>query len=110
MLDWSCTPTSSIAGTRFRLRSRSLDATEFRTDLRRETISWRAVWIAAVFLASAYLTACREPVVSAHELAITSDEYGYHMPDSVPAGLVHITLHNAGHDIHEAVLVHFTDT
>jgi hypothetical protein len=64
----------------------------------------------AVFLASAYLTACREPAVSAHELAITSNEYGYHMPDSVPAGLVHITLRNAGHDIHEAVLVHFTDT
>lgn len=32
------------------------------------------------------------------------------MPDSVPAGLVHITLRNVGHDIHEAVLVRFTDT
>jgi uncharacterized cupredoxin-like copper-binding protein len=44
------------------------------------------------------------------ELHITSDEYGFHMPDSVPAGLVHITLRNVGHDLHEAMLVHFTDT
>jgi uncharacterized cupredoxin-like copper-binding protein len=55
------------------------------------------------------LSACRTPVV-ASELRITADEYGYHMPDSVPAGMVHITLRNAGHDLHEALLVRFTDS
>ena len=64
----------------------------------------------AVFLAATCLSGCREPAIAIPELAITSHEYGFHMPDSVPAGLVHITLHNAGQDIHEAMLVHFTDT
>jgi uncharacterized cupredoxin-like copper-binding protein len=44
------------------------------------------------------------------ELRITAQEYGFRMPDSVPAGLVRITLHNAGAAIHEAVLARFTDT
>ncbi|HVX31225.1 MAG TPA: hypothetical protein VHA53_12160 [Nitrolancea sp.] len=32
------------------------------------------------------------------------------MPDSVSAGVVHITLRNAGRDVHEALLVRFTDS
>src|SRR5437867_2056717 len=56
-----------------------------------------------LFLAAAMLPGCREP--AEQELDITSSEYGFHMPDSVPAGLVHITLHNVGGDIHEAALV-----
>jgi hypothetical protein len=75
------------------------------------TISWPDVRAVAVLLAGASLSGCRGPaVVAVPELAITSHEYGYQMPDSVPAGLVYVTLHNAGHDIHEALLVHFTDT
>jgi uncharacterized cupredoxin-like copper-binding protein len=65
--------------------------------------------IALAFAASC-LSACRERVTAGPELRITSHEYEYRMPDSVPAGLVHITLRNAGHDIHEAMLVRFTDT
>jgi uncharacterized cupredoxin-like copper-binding protein len=56
------------------------------------------------------VTACRPAPAAVSELRITADEYGYHLPDSVPAGLVHITLRNAGHDLHEALLVRFTDT
>jgi uncharacterized cupredoxin-like copper-binding protein len=67
--------------------------------------------VAVTFAAAAMLLAgCREPAPAAHELTIVANEYGFQMPDSVPAGLVHITLHNAGHDIHEAVLAHFFDT
>jgi len=62
----------------------------------------------ALLIAAALLPGCREP--AEQELAITSSEYGFQMLDSVPAGLVHITLHNVGGDIHEAALVHFTDT
>src|SRR5262249_18794060 len=65
--------------------------------------------IALVFTATC-LSACREPQNAGPELRITSAEYGFHMPDSVPAGLVHITLRNEGADIHEAVLVRFKDT
>lgn len=71
---------------------------------------WPQLEAIAVFFAGACLSGCREPAIAAQELAIVAEEYGYHMPDSVPAGLVHITLHNAGHDIHEAMLIHFTDT
>jgi uncharacterized cupredoxin-like copper-binding protein len=63
-----------------------------------------------LFLGTACLSACRKPAIAIPELRITSNEYGYQMPDSVPAGLVHVTLHNAGRDIHEALLVRFTDT
>jgi uncharacterized cupredoxin-like copper-binding protein len=70
----------------------------------------RARWTLAVFLAGASLAGCRRPAPAATELSIVANEYGFQMPDSVPAGLVHITLHNAGHDIHEAVLIHFLDT
>jgi uncharacterized cupredoxin-like copper-binding protein len=64
----------------------------------------------SIMIAAAFLSGCRKPAPAAQELAITSEEYGFRMPDSVRAGLVHITLHNAGHDIHEAALIHFTDT
>ena len=40
--------------------------------------------------------ACTQPAHTAPELAIVASEYGFHMPDSIPAGLVHITLRNAG--------------
>ena len=59
---------------------------------------------------AACLSACHEPARTAPELRITAEEYGFRMPDSVPAGLVHITLRNAGADIHEAMLARFTDT
>jgi hypothetical protein len=64
----------------------------------------------AACLVAACLSGCHEPVMHGPELDITADEYGFRMPDSVPAGLVHIRLHNAGRDIHEAVLERFTDT
>ncbi|MGH7618411.1 MAG: sulfocyanin-like copper-binding protein [Gemmatimonadaceae bacterium] len=60
-------------------------------------------------LVAAGVSSCRERATAASELRITSTEYGYSMPDSVPAGLVHVILRNAGQDIHEAVLVKFTD-
>jgi uncharacterized cupredoxin-like copper-binding protein len=61
-------------------------------------------------LAAAAWSGCRHASAAVPELSIVSDEYGYRMPDSIPAGLVHITLHNAGKDLHEALLVRFTDT
>jgi hypothetical protein len=70
----------------------------------------RDLGVFALFLALVCLPGCRQPAMAVPDLRITSDEYGYHMPDSVPAGLVHITLRNAGRDIHEALLVQFTDT
>jgi hypothetical protein len=91
MLDWISELASSVLVPPSFLRHRTLGAT--------------AVWLVA-----ACLSGCREPAMHVRELGITSDEYGYHMPDSVSAGLVHITLHNVGRDIHEAMLVRFTDT
>jgi len=43
------------------------------------------------------------------ELRIMAYDYGYQMPSHVPAGLVRITLHNAGHDLHEATIARFTN-
>jgi hypothetical protein len=62
-----------------------------------------------ICLAIVCSSSCRAPAVPS-ELRIISDEYGYHMPDSVSAGVVHITLRNAGRDVHEALLVRFTDS
>lgn len=73
-------------------------------------MSWRTITSVGICFAMTCLAACREPMADVSELVITSDEYGYRMPDSIPAGLVHITLRNAGKDIHEALLVRFTDT
>lgn len=61
-------------------------------------------------LAATALAGCGARSAAVPEVSITSSEYGYRMPDSIPAGLVHITLHNAGKDIHEALLVRFTDS
>jgi uncharacterized cupredoxin-like copper-binding protein len=74
------------------------------------TKSCRDLVAIALALAATCLSGCRERVPAGPELRITSDEYGYRMPDSVAAGLVHITLRNSGRDIHEAILVRFTDT
>ena len=73
-------------------------------------MSRRAVALIALLLVEACLSACRPPGIDAIELRITADEFVLHMPDSIPAGLVHITLHNAGHDLHEAALERFTDS
>jgi uncharacterized cupredoxin-like copper-binding protein len=64
----------------------------------------------AVLLAAVCLSGCDHPKVAAVELRITADEFTFHMPDSIPAGLVHITMRNAGHDLHEAVLERFTNS
>jgi len=40
---------------------------------------------------------------------LLAHEYNYDMPPSVPAGLLRIDLRNQGQDVHEALLVHFTD-
>jgi uncharacterized cupredoxin-like copper-binding protein len=64
----------------------------------------------ALLLAAACLSGCRHPDIAVPELRITADDYAFHMPDSIPAGLVHITLRNAGRDLHEAVLERFTDS
>jgi uncharacterized cupredoxin-like copper-binding protein len=68
------------------------------------------VGAAAMILAAACLAGCREQAPVTQELVIYSQEYGFHMPDTVRAGLVHITLHNHGHEIHEAALERFLDT
>jgi uncharacterized cupredoxin-like copper-binding protein len=74
------------------------------------TIARHHVGAIALWLLEACLSGCRPPEVRpASELRITADEFGYHMPDSVAAGLVHVTLRNAGRDLHEALLVRFTD-
>jgi hypothetical protein len=70
----------------------------------------RDVAAIALLLAEACLSGCRHPDIAAVELRITADEFAFHMPDSIPAGLVHITVRNAGRDLHEAVLERFTDS
>ena len=42
-------------------------------------------------------------------LDLVTHEYGYQMPASIPAGLMRVTLRNEGHDVHEGVIVRFTD-
>src|SRR5262245_42706253 len=43
-------------------------------------------------------------------LELSAREYGYQMASSVPAGLTRIELRNDGTDIHEGMLVRFTDS
>ncbi len=76
----------------------------------RPSMSMRGLALIALLFVEAGASSCGSPAKGTAELRITADEYGYHMPDSVPAGLVHITLRNVGRDIHEALLVRFTDT
>jgi hypothetical protein len=68
-----------------------------------------ALRVLQMSLAAAAWSGCRHPSAGVPELSIVSDEVGYRMPNSIPAGLVHITLHNTGTDLHEALLVRFTD-
>src|SRR5262245_7153554 len=63
-----------------------------------------------VSLVAVAWSGCRHASPDVGELSIVSEEYGFRMPDSIPAGLVHITLHNAGKDLHEAMFARFTDT
>jgi uncharacterized cupredoxin-like copper-binding protein len=70
----------------------------------------RDVAAIALLLAEVCLSGCHRPKVAAVELRITADEFAFHMPDSIPAGLVHITMRNAGHDLHEAALERFTNS
>ena len=55
-------------------------------------------------------TACPESASTAAHLSLPALEYGYEMPASVPAGLVRVSLLNQGHDVHEGVLVRFSDS
>jgi uncharacterized cupredoxin-like copper-binding protein len=70
----------------------------------------RASFNAGLILFASCLSACRKPPPAWPELRITAEEHAFRMTDSVPAGLVRIVLHNAGTDIHEAMLARFTDT
>lgn len=63
-----------------------------------------------LLVAAVALHGCRPPAPAAFELRITASEYAFQMPDTIPAGLVHITVRNSGRDIHEAALERFTDT
>ena len=65
---------------------------------------WHALTATMLVAGAACLSGCRESATVVPELRITAEDYGYHMPDSVPAGLVHIVLRNSGKDIHEAML------
>lgn len=70
-----------------------------------------APWLArrtALTLAG-ILAACRPASVPPASLTVLAHEYGYEMPTSVPAGLVRVELQNQGRDVHEALIVHFTD-
>ena len=53
------------------------------------------------------LAACQ--VTPPTVLTLVAHEYGYEMPASIPAGLVQFTLRNEGRDVHEGLIVHFTD-
>ena len=52
--------------------------------------------------------ACQPRQAGVPELRIVAYDYGFQMPSHVPAGLVRITLHNEGHDLHEATFARFT--
>jgi len=56
-----------------------------------------------------FLAACH-PAPEPPTLVLTARDFAYHMPDQVPAGLVHLRLVNQGADLHEAVLVRLTGT
>lgn len=55
------------------------------------------------------LAACRATPAPPTVVTLVAHEYGYEMPVSVPAGLVQFTLRNEGRDVHEGLIVHFTD-
>ncbi len=63
----------------------------------------------SAFLPTVTLMACRATSAPPPALTLVSHEYGYEMPASVPAGLVRITLRNDGRDVHEGLIVSFTD-
>jgi uncharacterized cupredoxin-like copper-binding protein len=103
MLDGINAVATSIADTPDPLRRRTRKGLE-------PGVFLRDLAAIALSLAVPSLSGCRQPATAAAELRIIAVEYGFQMSDSVPAGLVHITLRNAGRDMHEAVLVRFTDT
>jgi hypothetical protein len=49
------------------------------------------------------VAACQAPPT----LPIEARDFAFTMPGSIPSGLVRLRLHNAGQDLHEAMLVHF---
>src|SRR4051794_466982 len=73
-------------------------------------LSRRRLLVSGLILTAVCASGCGRSTMTPTELRITANEFGYQMPDSVAEGLVHITLHNAGRDLHEALLVRFTDT
>lgn len=62
-----------------------------------------------ILLGALALAACRAPAPEPPLVRITSHDYGFQLPDTIPAGLVHLRLVNQGPDIHEAMLARFTD-
>ena len=60
-------------------------------------------------LLAATLATCRATPAPPTALTLVTHEFSYEMPASVPAGLVRLTLQNHGRDVHEGVIVRFTD-
>ncbi len=60
-------------------------------------------------LALGIVTACHPAATVPARLTLLAQEYGYQMPASVPAGLIRVSLQNRGRDVHEAVIVRFSD-
>jgi hypothetical protein len=70
----------------------------------------RASWISGpACLALATMLSCR-PAVEPPLVRIEATEYGYIVPRSLPEGLLHFRLVNRGQDIHEALIVRFSDS
>jgi len=56
-----------------------------------------------------FTTGCGAASPSPHGLDMVAAEYGYRMPDTVAAGMVRLALHNGGKEMHEALVVRFTN-
>lgn len=54
------------------------------------------------------LTACHGSGPPGPAIALRASDFRYDAPARVPAGLVRLTLHNQGSEIHEAILTRFT--
>lgn len=60
-------------------------------------------------LCAVALAACRGAPPAPPLVRIDSYDFGFQVAERIPAGLVHLRLVNQGPDIHEAMLVRFTD-
>jgi uncharacterized cupredoxin-like copper-binding protein len=65
--------------------------------------------LTVIGLLTIFVAACHHPAPDPPDLVIVASDYSFSLPDSIPGGVVHVRLINAGHDLHEAMLTRFTN-